>query len=181
MILLVLTTVLSAVFFRDLIMLIIHCCLALAFLIYIPAAFGVTVARQKSHFDHAGGEVAYLVIQMLGWLGKLSSSQSLLLTCVLSMTNLVASGILNAVYLTYLDLSCDVRRRRIVNGRAVWISVYSSICRWSTAIMGLSFAHFAILLGWMIWIVVVVYRASPGNPDRAFQISTGWLLRGWRG
>lgn len=45
--------------------------MALAFLIYIPAAFGLTVARRRNHFDHAGGEVAYLVIQQVGWLGEL--------------------------------------------------------------------------------------------------------------
>jgi hypothetical protein len=38
--------------------------------IYVPAAAGLTAGRRRNHFDHAAGEIAYLVLQLFGWLSK---------------------------------------------------------------------------------------------------------------
>jgi len=43
------------------------------------------------------------------------------------------------------------------------------------------FMEFALLCGWMIWIIVVVYRAPDLGPDEAFQVSVHRLLRGRTG
>lgn len=60
------------VYLRDSLLLIILLLSLVAFLIYIPAAFGLSLARKGSHFDHAGGEVAYLVVQAAMWTSELS-------------------------------------------------------------------------------------------------------------
>lgn len=72
-ILLSLITILHTIYIGDIVIFAIHLAMCLAFLIYIPAAFGISLSRKKSRFDRAGGEVAYLVVQQLGWLGKFSS------------------------------------------------------------------------------------------------------------
>lgn len=49
-----------------------HCALTVAFLIYVPAAFTLTLMKGRNAFDHAGGEIAYLVIQQIGLSGEFS-------------------------------------------------------------------------------------------------------------
>lgn len=49
---------------------------------------------------------------------------------------------------------------------------------WYFTILGLSVANFALLMGWMIWVIVLVHRASSGNAKRAFKLSTAALMRG---
>jgi hypothetical protein len=87
-------------------------------------------------------------------------------------------GIINVLYVTLTE--CSARRRVYREGSYIWVNVYLSLCRWATVVLGLSFTHVLFLMGWMIWVIVVVYRRSPADPNRGFQISTGWLLRGWR-
>lgn len=60
--------VLTAIFTFNILFLSLHAAMLIAFLIYIPAAFAFTSRRRKTRFDHAGGEVAYLVVQQIGWL-----------------------------------------------------------------------------------------------------------------
>lgn len=48
------------------------------------------------------------------------------------------------------------------------------------AILGLSFLHLFVLVGWMVWVIVTVHRADPEQPGRAFGVSTGVLVRGWK-
>lgn len=68
--LIILITTFTAVFLSDILLFAITLALALAFIIYIPAAFGLSLAKRHGHFDHAGGEIAYLVVQQVGWLGE---------------------------------------------------------------------------------------------------------------
>jgi len=40
-----------------------------ALVVYIPAALYVSIKDSSSRFDHAGGEVAYVTIQLACWIG----------------------------------------------------------------------------------------------------------------
>jgi hypothetical protein len=61
----------SGIVLFDLVSLIEQAILVLLMLAYLPAAFGLAVAKKSSRFDQAGMEVAYLVLQQAGWLGML--------------------------------------------------------------------------------------------------------------
>lgn len=52
-------------------MLILHAVVGLALLIYVPAAMYISLKDSGSTFDQAGGEIAYLAIQLIGWIGEL--------------------------------------------------------------------------------------------------------------
>ncbi|KAI9636645.1 uncharacterized protein MKK02DRAFT_45350 [Dioszegia hungarica] len=150
--------VLTAIFTFNILFLSLHAAMLIAFLIYIPAAFAFTSRRRKTRFDHAGGEVAYLVVQQIGWL---------------------LSGIFATIQT--ITTSCTVPHRTGFGGNFHWVYTPARYCTFSAVNLGLSFGHFIFLVGWMTWIIMVVYRSSPGNPTKAFKISTGWLLRGWQG
>lgn len=45
--------------------------LTFAYLVYIPAAFALSLAKAASRFDHVAGEIAYLSVATAGYLGKL--------------------------------------------------------------------------------------------------------------
>jgi len=44
----------------------------LVLLIYIPTALVFAMKRSNNHFTHAGGEIAYVVVQLTCWIGELS-------------------------------------------------------------------------------------------------------------
>lgn len=73
-ILLLTTLIVNVLLAHSIPLLITHCCLAFAFLVYIPTAFILSAMRSTNRFDQAGGEVAYLVVQQAGWLGEFTLS-----------------------------------------------------------------------------------------------------------
>lgn len=55
---------------RDVILIGMVAGLTLAYLIYIPAAFALCLAKTASRFDHVAGEISYLSVQIAGYLGQ---------------------------------------------------------------------------------------------------------------
>jgi hypothetical protein len=47
-----------------------HCVSILMSLIYLPATVYLSVKHSDNKFDRAGGEIAYIVVQMVTWLGE---------------------------------------------------------------------------------------------------------------
>ena len=66
----------SLVFTGNSVLVIVHAAAGLALVIYVPAAIILSAKNSWNQFDHAGGEVAYIVIQMLAWLSKSHISPS---------------------------------------------------------------------------------------------------------
>lgn len=54
----------------DLVLLCLHGVSILMSLIYLPAAVYLSVKHRNNKFDHAGGEIAYVVMQMATWIGE---------------------------------------------------------------------------------------------------------------
>lgn len=48
----------------------IHALSGVALVIYVPAALYVTWRGSDTRFDHAGGEVAYIAVQLVAWFGE---------------------------------------------------------------------------------------------------------------
>lgn len=64
---------------RDVILIGMVAGLTLAYLVYIPSAFALCLAKTASRFDHVAGEIAYLSVQIAGYLGQPSLSHLVLL------------------------------------------------------------------------------------------------------
>jgi len=62
--------VLNLVMWGSISLLFLYAAAGLALVIYCPAAIILSARNSSSSFDHAGGEVAYIVVQMLIWLCK---------------------------------------------------------------------------------------------------------------
>lgn len=44
--------------------------MAIAFVVYVPAALALCLVKKATRFDHVAGEVAYLIVQIAGYLGE---------------------------------------------------------------------------------------------------------------
>lgn len=55
---------------RDVIQAALVGAVSIAYLIYVPAAVGLCLAKKATRFDHVAGEVAYLLVQIGGYLGE---------------------------------------------------------------------------------------------------------------
>jgi hypothetical protein len=55
----------------DVLILSFTCAAAFITVIYVPASFILSLRNSTNRFDHAGGEVAFLVVQEITWLGML--------------------------------------------------------------------------------------------------------------
>ena len=66
----VIALILNLAIVGDLDQLVIHILLGIALIVYMPAAMCLVAKGSKSSFTHAGGEVAYTVIQWILWGGE---------------------------------------------------------------------------------------------------------------
>ncbi|RSH95327.1 hypothetical protein EHS25_000414 [Saitozyma podzolica] len=129
---------------------IVHIAAGIALIIYVPAAIALSARDSESTFDHAGGEVAYLVIQQIAWL---------------------FSGVWSALIAAWASVCYDVTYTR---GRYTYHR--NGVCAVVIAISALSFLHFVILLGWMSWVIHIA-RTSPGlSATKGFAMPTHKLL-----
>ncbi|GFZ47461.1 hypothetical protein JCM24511_05205 [Saitozyma sp. JCM 24511] len=129
---------------------IVHIAAGIALIIYVPAAIALSARDSESSFDHAGGEVAYLVIQQIAWL---------------------FSGVWSALIAAWASVCYDVTYTR---GRYTYQR--NGVCAVVIAISALSLLHFVLLLGWMSWVIHIA-RTTPGlSATRGFAMPTHKLL-----
>jgi hypothetical protein len=149
---------------------IVHIAAGIALIIYVPAAIALSARDSESTFDHAGGEVAYLVIQQIAWLCECDSARLGFnhgRNTVLIIVPESVSGVWSALIAAWASVCYDVTYTR---GRYTYHR--NGVC----AISALSFLHFVILLGWMSWVIHIA-RTTPGlSATKGFAMPTHKLL-----
>jgi hypothetical protein len=153
---------------------IVHIAAGIALIIYVPAAIALSARDSESTFDHAGGEVAYLVIQQIAWLCECDSARLGFnhgRNTVLIIVPESVSGVWSALIAAWASVCYDVTYTR---GRYTYHR--NGVCAVVIAISALSFLHFVILLGWMSWVIHIA-RTTPGlSATKGFAMPTHKLL-----
>lgn len=170
-----------AIWRRDTIALGMTAAMIIAWIIYIPAATALCLAKKATRFDHVAEEIAYLSVQVAGYLGASMSFHSAMSLVQFGLMTLGA-GLYAALELQLADCNAEWD---VFSGGAI-INRVDNNHRWCNSLrqsIGINFSHAGSLCIWIIWIWVVVIRISreKGGPKvmRCLQVSTGWLLSGW--
>ncbi|ORX39978.1 hypothetical protein BD324DRAFT_615754 [Kockovaella imperatae] len=143
---------LSLALARDFVLFIVLALVGLVMFIYVPYALHITYRDKHvgvQGFDHAGGEVAFVVVAGVGWL--------------------IACGV--DILLTVLLGVCQ-------DEEDYYLPTSTNQCGVGVALAVLTGLQTIIMILWLWMIVFIVYKSPNTLRSEAYRTSVNWLLRG---
>ena len=161
-------------------MLILHLIAGIPLVIYVPAALVLSMKDSPSKFTHAGGEIAYVTIQLAAWLGECLDvpCHHQPITTASERAALTPGSAIAAVLLAV------VSETRCYDGFSIYDDMEMSIWRRPDACWALwvvtAFSFTQVILT-IMWLAIVAHKAQHTaglKPSQAYKVPTHRLLVG---